>query len=139
MTPPLLMTMEQRIAAMQERLEAAKQELYGLCDGSRTFTMSVPARPTDTDEVIAAAFDDADWLLSCIPALCTVAEAAERMPEDMQVTWFDEDRLLCRACDTWTVLKWENARVVVREAEHAPDCPWLQLQLALQRWKEVQG
>ena len=72
---------------------------------------------------------DLRWCLARIEALEWVAEAARRMPEP--ISWVGEDQLFCDACETWTHLRWENTRVVVEPAIHAPDCPWLALQAAI--------
>lgn len=45
--------------AVQVRLAKAKQEVLGLCNGLRKWTMCVPAQPeTDSDLVLMAALND---------------------------------------------------------------------------------
>lgn len=102
------MTTEERIAAIRERLEAAEPWLV-----------------QHVDDVV---FQSIDWLLTYTAALRAVAEAAERMREPTRqssnqlANW-----LTCTCC----------YRSGFSRVAHAPDCPWLQLQSALQRVAEV--
>lgn len=57
-----------RLEAIKSRLAAARQELHGLCNGSRKFTMCIPPMKTDSDLVIGYAFRDSDWLIDQLEA-----------------------------------------------------------------------
>lgn len=58
-----------------DRLELTKKELYGLCDGSRQFTMRVPVHPSDSDITIQNTIDDVAALVD------SLREAQELIPQ----------------------------------------------------------
>lgn len=46
------------LAAVNERREAALRQVFGLCGGTATFTISVPPQETDSDVLLCAALKD---------------------------------------------------------------------------------
>jgi len=73
------------LAAVRERLAKAKEEVFGLCDGSRKWTMCVPVQEqTDSDRVLMVALNDLARLLA-------LAEAGQEMTAQFE----DMLRILC--------------------------------------------
>ena len=92
------------LAAVRERLAKAKEEVFGLCDGSRKWTMCVPVQEqTDSDRVLMVALNDLARLLALAEAgqkmvalndlarLLALAEAGQEMTAQFE----DMLRILC--------------------------------------------
>lgn len=46
------------LPAVKERREAALRQVFGLCGGPATFTISIPSQETDSDVLLRAALED---------------------------------------------------------------------------------
>lgn len=63
--------MTKELKEIRERLEKAHQEICGLANGKRKWTMCVPPEPDDSDMVLQAPLDDIAHLLKLTEKLIT--------------------------------------------------------------------
>jgi hypothetical protein len=71
-----LTAIRERLPQIEARWRAARAELFGLCDGTRKFTMCVPVQSTDSDEVLSSALNDIPWLMDQLASRLESAEGA---------------------------------------------------------------
>lgn len=57
------------LEAIEARCEAARLEVYRLCQGATTWTMSIPVREDDTDIVLTNSLRDIPMLLAEVERL----------------------------------------------------------------------
>lgn len=65
------------LVEIRQRVDAAWEEVVGLANGSRKWTMCVPVQATDSDEVLAAPLGDIEKLLGRIDVLTALVRELE--------------------------------------------------------------
>lgn len=87
------------LPAVKERREAALRQVFGLCGGPATFTISIPSQETDSDVLLRAALEDSVRLEAELTAARN--EAAELRAENER---------LRRVLDEWQSWagKWQS-------------------------------
>lgn len=76
---------DEQLSKMLERAQAARNEVYALCNGKR-WTMSVPARSDDSDLCIHTALADNDKLIAEVRELRAALEQIANREDSEMVT-----------------------------------------------------
>lgn len=92
----LLVRTRDDLAAMRQRLDAARREVAAVSrgprDGGREWTMRIPAQPHDSDMVLASALDDLEVLLKDREARTAAVASPDGLLENVAIVerFFDQ-------------------------------------------------
>lgn len=70
------------LLAARARCEAAREEIFRLCKGTRNWTMCIPVQPDDSDIVFVNALDDTSAALSVIEAMAEALKTIQGIAEE---------------------------------------------------------